>query len=134
MSRRATRAAAVVARLAFTSVALTTLAGCATYAGYDGARPEDGVATIHADPRLNAGLPMTVTIRRVDAREIGPQYSKVAVAAGAHRLLVDCTMGATRSTTRYELNVEVEPGGHYRLVAESAPGNRTCGDVRLEPR
>lgn len=134
MSARSTRAAAVVATLACTATALPALEGCATYAGYDGARPEEGVATIHADPRLNAGLPMTVTIRRVDAREVGPQYAKVAVAAGAHRLLVDCTMGATRSTTRYELNVEVEPGGNYRLVAESAPGNRTCGDVRLEPR
>jgi hypothetical protein len=115
-------------------VAFATLAGCATYAGYEGGRPAEGVATIHADPRLNAGLPMTVTIRRVDAREIGPQYSNVAVAAGSHRLLVDCTMGATRATTRYELDVEVEPGGHYRLVADSAPGNRTCGEVRLEPR
>lgn len=116
------------------AIALLGLAGCATYATYDGTRPPEGVATIHADPRINAGLPMTVTIRRVDAREVGPQYSKVEVAAGSHRLLVDCTMGAAHSTTRHELNVDVEPGGHYRLVAESAPGNRTCGEVRLEPR
>ena len=120
--------------IALALVAASALAGCATYAAYDGTRPEEGVATIHADPRINAGLPMTVTLRRVDAREIGPQYSNVAVSAGAHRLLVDCTMGPAHSTTRHELNVEVEPGGHYRLVAESAPGNRTCGDVRLEPR
>lgn len=128
--RRRPRSAATFAAV----VSLSLLAGCATYTDYEGARPAEGVATIQADPRINAGLPMTVTIRRLDSREIGPQYSSVAVAAGTHRLLVDCTMGPTHATTRHELNVEVEAGGRYRLVAESAPGNRTCGEVRLEPR
>lgn len=114
----------------------TALAGCATYAGFeDGAAPPPGqAATIAADPRFSAGLPMTVTIRKVDERTVGPQYSRIAVAEGRHRLLVDCTFAATRTTTRHELEVEVEPGGSYRLVAESAPGNQRCGEVRLEAR
>lgn len=114
-------------------LALLALSGCGTFAAYDGARPDD-VATIHADPRVNAGLPMTVSIRRVNEREVGAQYSRVQVAPGPHRLLVDCTMLATRATSRHELQVEAAPGGQYRLVAESAPGNQRCGEVRLQAR
>lgn len=114
-------------------VALLALSGCGTFAAYDGPRPAE-VATIHADPRVNAGLPMSVSIRRVDEREVAMRYSRVQVAPGAHRLLVDCTMLATRATTRHVLQVEVEPGGQYRLVAESAPGNQRCGEVRLQAR
>jgi hypothetical protein len=76
---------------------------------------------------------MTVSIRRVDEREVGAVIRGSQVAPGAHRLLVDCTMLATRRP-RHELQVEVEPGGRYRLVAESAPGNQRCGEVRLEAR
>jgi hypothetical protein len=112
---------------------LLALAGCGTFAAYDGARPAD-VATVHADPRVNAGLPMTVSIRRVDGREVAMRYSRVQVAPGRHRLLVDCTLLATRAVSRHVLEVELEPGGQYRLVAESAPGNQRCGEVRLEAR
>jgi hypothetical protein len=112
---------------------LATLAGCGTFAGYEGERPAD-VATIHADPRFNAGLPTTVSIRRIDEREVGMRYSRVQLAPGPHRLLVDCTMQATRTTSRHELQVELAPGGSYRLVADSAPGNQRCGEVRLESR
>lgn len=114
-------------------LALLALSGCGTLSAYDGPRPEDA-AVIHADPRINAGLPMTVSIRRIDEREVGVQYSRVRVAPGAHRLLVDCTMLATRATSRHELQVEVAPNGQYRLVAESAPGNQRCGEVRLQAR
>ena len=96
--RLAASAAALVALAAGAA-----LAGCATYAGFDGPAPAGGVATIHADPRINAGLPMAVSIRRIDGREVGPQYSKVQVAPGEHRLLVDCTMSAARTTRRHEL-------------------------------
>jgi hypothetical protein len=126
MNRLACLAAAVAAAGA--------LAGCGTYRAYEGATPPGGAATIRADPRFNAGLPMTVTIRRIDEREVAAQYSSVAVAPGRHRLLVDCTMAESRATTRHELEVEVDAGGRYRLVAESAPGNQRCGEVRLEPR
>lgn len=123
-------------RALVTGTAVAALAGCATYAGYDGSAgaATGKPATISADLRISAGLPMTVTIRKVDDRTVGPQYSRVAVAEGTHRLLVDCTFAATRTTTRHELEVEVEPGGSYRLVAESAPGNQRCGEVRLEAR
>jgi hypothetical protein len=123
------RALAIVAGVA-------ALAGCATYAGYDeSAGGETGKpATISADPRISAGLPMTVTIRKVDDRTVGPQYSRIAVAEGTHRLLVDCTFAATRTTTRHELEVDVVAGGRYRLIAESAPGNQRCGEVRMEAR
>lgn len=118
------------------AVLVASLAGCATYAGYDdGAAPSPGqAATIGGDPRFSAGLPLTVTIRKVDGRTVGAQYSRVSVAEGKHVLLVDCTFAATRTTTRHELEVEVEPGGRYRLVAESAPGNQRCGEVRMEAR
>lgn len=116
--------------------ACAAVGGCATYAGYDGASapPAGQAATISADPRFSAGLPLTVTIRKIDGRTVGPQYSRVQVAEGRHTLLVDCTFAATRTTTRHELDVEVEPGGSYRLIAESAPGNQRCGEVRLEAR
>jgi hypothetical protein len=134
--RRRVRAAAVTARAAAACALANALllGGCATYAGYEGPRPTGGVATIHADPRINAGLPMAISIRRIDGREVGLQYSKVEVAPGEHRLLVDCTMAASRTTSRHELQIDVDPGGHYRLVAESAPGNQRCGEVRLEAR
>lgn len=123
-------------RRALAALLLASLAGCATYAGYDAATPPPPgqAATIDGDPRFSAGLPLVVTIRKIDGRTVGAQYSRVTVAEGKHALLVDCTLAATRTTTRHELEVEVEPGGHYRLVAESAPGNRRCGAVRLEAR
>jgi hypothetical protein len=112
---------------------LLGVSGCGTFAAYEGPRPENP-AVIQADPRFNAGLPMTVSIRRVGEREVGAAYASVRVAPGPVRLLVDCTMLATKATSRHELQVEVEPGGRYRLVAESAPGNQRCGEVRLEAR
>jgi hypothetical protein len=124
------------ASAAFALAGLAALAGCTTYAAYekDAPPPPGQAATIGGDPRFNAGLPLAVTIRQVDGRSVGARYARVAVAAGRHVLLVDCTLAATRTTTRHELEVEVEPGGDYRLVAESAPGNRRCGEVRMEPR
>lgn len=115
------------------AAAAAVLAGCATYAAYDGGTPPDA-AVIQADPRVTAGLPMAVAIRRVDDRAVGAQFSRVKVAPGRHVVLVDCTMASSRAITRHELQVEVEPRGRYRLVAEAAPGNQRCGDVRIEAR
>ncbi|MFO0335456.1 MAG: hypothetical protein ACK53C_10620 [Pseudomonadota bacterium] len=119
--------------------AAALLAGCATYTAGEGAieaanRVPGANATIAADPRVTAGLPLTVAIRKVGDLEVGVAYSAVSVPPGRLVLLVDCTLAATRTTTRHELTVDVEPGGRYRLVGEEAPGNRRCGAVRLVPR
>ena len=124
-----------LARLVLAAVGAAVLAGCATEQLYAGpARGAAGIALIEGDPRINAGLPLTAVIREVDGRVLGLASSRVALEPGRHVLLVDCTMAETRSTTRHELKVEVEAGSRYRLGADSAPGNRSCGAVRLEAR
>jgi hypothetical protein len=111
------------------------VAGCATAQLYDGPpRPASELAWIAGDPRINAGLPFTAVIRKVDAHTIGIGYARVAVEPGPHVLLVDCITAATHAATRFELPVEVAAGQHYALVTEAAPGNQRCGAVRLEPR
>jgi hypothetical protein len=110
------------------------LAGCTTYAGWEGERPAGGTAVIQGNPRFNAGLPVTIAIRRVGTRDLGPQHANVEVPAGRVRLLVDCSIAGSGATARFDLDVEVEAGGRYRLVADPAPGNQRCGDVRLEAR
>ncbi len=111
------------------------LAACATEQAYDGPRRAAGeVALIAGDPRINAGLPLAAVIRKIDARVVGIGYSRVAVAPGSHVLLVDCMMAATHETSRFEIDVSVAAGRHYRLMSDSAPGNGRCGAVRLEER
>ena len=111
------------------------VAGCATERLYAGpARAPAEVAIVDGDPRINAGLPLTAVIREVDGRVLALTTSRVALEPGPHVLLVDCIMLQTRSTTRHELKVDVEAGSRYRLVADSEPGNRHCGSVRLEAR
>jgi len=110
-------------------------AGCATERLYAGAaRPPAEVAIVDGNPRFNAGLPLTAVIREVDGHVVALVTSRVALEPGRHVLLVDCVMAQTHSTTRHELKVEVEAGARYRLVADTDPGNRSCGDVRLEQR
>lgn len=118
------------------AVALTScLAGCATAQLYEGpSRPAAELARIDGDPRISAGLPLAAVIRKVDARATGITAAHIAVTPGPHRLLIDCILAATHSTARFELEVEVEAGQRYRLIAEAAPGNQRCGAVRLEPR
>jgi hypothetical protein len=114
-------------------LAAALLAACATEQAYDGPRRAAGdVAHIDGDPRFNAGLPLTAVIRKIDARVLGLGYSRVAVAPGSHVLLVDCVMAVTHVTSRFELKVTVDAGRRYRLVSDSAPGNGSCGAVRLE--
>ncbi len=124
-----------LARLVVASVGAAVLAGCATERLYAGpARDSGRIAIVEGDPRINAGLPLAAVIREVDGRVLRLGSSRVALEPGRHVLLVDCIMAETRSTTRHQLKVEVEAGSRYRLVTDSAPGNRSCGAVRLEAR
>ena len=121
--------------LVLATVGAALAAGCATERLYTGpARAPAEVAIVDGDPRINAGLPLTAVLREVDGRVLALATSRVALEPGRHVLLVDCIMAETRSTTRHELEVEVEAGGRYRLAADSEPGNRRCGAVRLKAR
>jgi hypothetical protein len=115
--------------------ALAALAGCATQRAYPGpARPKAEVARIVGSPALNAGLPIEAVIRKVDSTVIGVVYSHVQVLPGPHTILVDCLMSAEHTTVRFALELTAEAGERYVLVPESAPGNRSCGEVRIERR
>jgi hypothetical protein len=114
-----------------------TLCGCGTMRAYDGeSRTDEELAHIAGDWRVRSGAPLSLILRRVDESDLGLRYSGVEVLPGQHRLLVDCTVSATAGmtdrVTRHELNVELYAGTHYRLAADTGPGNRECSNVRLE--
>ena len=120
-------------RLALAAAAM--LAGCATVNMYEGPRRAAAeIALIRGDPRVSAGLPLAAVIRKLDARAAGLAETRFALEPGRHELLVDCLVAAARTTTRFELTVEVQAGGRYALVADAAPGNQRCGAVRLVAR
>ncbi|HUO79578.1 MAG TPA: hypothetical protein VMU00_05500 [Steroidobacteraceae bacterium] len=122
-------------RLGCAALALALVAGCATERSYPGAeRPAAELATIEGAPALNAGLPLAPLLRKVDERVVGVGYSRVTVLPGTHRVLVDCVMRESHTTTRFELQIEAYPGRRYVLVAGSAPGNQRCGAVEVEER
>jgi hypothetical protein len=109
------------------------LAGCGTLkVGTEDSTLERAV--VRADPRINAGLPVVVALRKVDETAIGVLYSGASVAAGPHRLLVDCRVGTTGEIVRFALEVSLAGGSAYRLVADLKPGLRTCDEVRLVRR
>jgi hypothetical protein len=113
--------------------ALALLVGCATQRVYPGpARPAAELAVIEGAPRLSAGLPLAALLRKVDDSVVGVGYSRVMVAPGTHRVLVDCVLSAAHTTTRFELDIETYAGRRYVLIADSAPGNQRCGAVRVE--
>jgi hypothetical protein len=117
------------------TLALALLGGCATEHFYEGpALPADELAVIEGAPSVNAGLPLAPIIRKVDERVVRFGHSRVAVAPGTHRVLVDCVMAETHSTTRFELSIETYAGRRYVLVPDSAPGNQRCGAVRVDER
>ena len=91
-------------------------------------------AYLTADPRFNAGLPVTVALRKIDSVEVGPFYSRARLSPGDHRVLVDCNVVASQSTVRFELDINAVPGTHYHLVADLAPGNQHCDQIRVETR
>ena len=110
-------------------------AACATERSYDGpARPASELATIEGAPAVNAGLPLAPVLRKVDDHVVGVGSSRVSVAPGEHRVLVDCVMSQTHTTTRFEFGIDTYAGHRYVLVADSAPGNQRCGAVRAEER
>ncbi len=114
---------------------LLLLAACVVERDYVGPeRPVAELARIEGAPRLNAGLPLAPVIRKVDERVVSFRSPSVLVLPGSHRLLVDCVMAATRTTTRFELIVETYPGRRYVLRADSAPGNQRCGSVQVDER
>ncbi len=113
-------------------LAALSCTGCRTAQSYAGERlPSDEVARISGDLPVN-GAPLAVILRKVDRRELGFSESSAEVLPGKHSLLVDCRIRETSSTSRYSLDVEVEAGRRYRLVADAAKGLRSCVDVRIE--
>lgn len=107
--------------------------GCMTQQIYDGEkRSRDDVAHISGDLRFTAGAPLSALLRQVDGRDLGVGENAVDVLPGSHRLLVDCRIRETDSTTRHSLEVEVSAGRRYKLVAETGAGLRECTSVRLE--
>ena len=109
------------------------LGACATQQAYKGPeRPVADLAVIEGSPRVNAGLPITAVIRKVDEQVVRLGYSKVAVIEGQHHVLVDCVMRAVPSTTRFGLDFEAYAGHRYVLHPQSAPGNRSCAGVTVE--
>lgn len=105
-------------------------AGCATERAYDGPRlPAAERAVVHADPAVSAGLPVQLRLRQVDERSIPLTASSVELQPGPHVLLVDCRVTESRTTQRFTLEVELERGGAYRLVAVAS--TRNCEAVEL---
>jgi hypothetical protein len=111
------------------------LAACESQLIYEGERPsKDQQALILGDPRVSAGLPVSIFIRRVDGAELGLRYRGARVAAGEHDLLIDCTVTESQHTSRHHLHVDVDAGVKYRLVANTGVGNRECTEVQLVAR
>ena len=107
--------------------------GCGTARLYDGERLRaNEVARISGDLRINAGSPLTVILREVDDVPLNVGQSAVEVLPGKHRLLVDCRIAETESTSRHFIDAEVSAGRQYKLVAETGPGLRECTQVTLQ--
>lgn len=105
-------------------------AGCATDRAYEGPRLSAAErAIVHADPAVSAGLPVQLRLRQVDERSIPLKASAVELHPGPHRLLVDCRVMESGTSERFTLDVQLEPGGKYRLVAIAS--TRNCEAVEL---
>lgn len=114
---------------------LLACGGCMTQQSYDGPKlPADEVAHISGDLRVTAGAPISVILRKVDDRVLGLSESGVDVLPGPHRLLVDCLIRETSSTSRHFIDAEVEAGRRYKLVVDVGSGQRECESVRLQVR
>lgn len=114
-------------------LAVPLVGGCATV---NVGQPAAGEARakLIGDPSFNAGLPVTVVIRKIDDVELGPFESRAALAPGPHHVIVDCAVAGTLSKTRFVLDIDADPGARYHLVADLAPGNHNCNDVQVESR
>ncbi len=110
-------------------------AACATYHAYEGPRrPAGEIAIVSGASKLRAATPLALIIRSVDDQTVDVRYNSVALTPGAHRLVVDCQLGAEPGTaSRHSIEIDVGAGERYRLRAEMRPGNRSCASVELEP-
>lgn len=109
-----------------------SIGGCMTAQTYEGPRrPADEVARVSGDLRISAGAPISVILRQVDGRTLGPGETSVEVLPGEHTLLVDCRIAETKSISRHSIDAELVAGRQYRFVAETGPGLRECVDVQL---
>lgn len=114
---------------------VAALAGCLSVQGYEGQkRKADELARISGDPSINAGSPLTLVLRKVDEQTLNVAQTTVEVLPGKHTLLVDCRVKEANRTTRHTIEVEVDAGGRYHLVAETAPGLLGCSEVAIEGR
>jgi len=111
-------------------LAAVLLTACATERLYEGPElPAAERAIVRADPAVSAGLPVQLRLRSVDGHEVGLSASKVELAPGKHRLLVDCRVAESGSVRRFTVEAELEAGGRYRLVANATA--RNCEAVEL---
>lgn len=109
------------------------LSGCLSVQGYEGPkRDADELARISGDPSINAGSPLSLILRKVDEQTLNVAQTSVDVLPGKHRLLVDCRIAEGHRTTRHSIEVELDAGVRYRLVAETEPGLQGCSEVSLE--
>ncbi len=107
------------------------LAACGTLQAYDGARLAPGDrAVVHSDPAVSAGLPVEVILRKVDDYDVPITKTKVELRPGQHHFIVDCHVRAAGSVTRFALDLVVEAGKSYRLVADATA--RGCDGVKLQ--
>lgn len=115
------------------ALALVLMGGCMTAQTYEGPKrgPEE-VARISGDYLITAGAPLTVILRQVDGRALRLGQSAVDVLPGEHQLLVDCRIAETGSVSRHSIEVDVAPGRHYRLTAQTGPSLRSCTSVVLQ--
>lgn len=114
------------------AAAALLVAGCASLRVGE-TEPGTRRATLIGDPAFNAGLPVTVVLRKVDSAAAGPFESRASLSPGPHRVIVDCAVAGTASKARFVLELDAEPGARYRLDAVLAPGNQHCDDVRITP-
>jgi len=106
------------------------LAACGTLQAYDGARLAPGDrAIVHSDPVVSAGLPVEVILRKVDDYDVPVTKTRVELRPGQHHFVVDCRVPAAGSVTRFALDLVVEAGTSYRLVADATA--RGCDGVKL---
>lgn len=112
---------------------LVALGGCAAQPAYEGARrTRDEVAVVRGDPPISAGLPVSLRLRKADARVLKATEWRIELLPGPHVLLVDCVTLQPPRTQRFELPVSVEPGGQYRVVADVGTVNEGCLAIRLD--
>jgi hypothetical protein len=121
----------LVGHLAILGMALP-ICGCLSLTVGDGEahRPED-YATVIGDPKFRSGAPMSLLLRKIDDRVVDVRYDKVKVPAGTHTLLVDCQIDGMVAS-RHPIEAELYGQTRYRIVGDSAAGNRDCSNVRLE--